>query len=722
MIHQLMVLLCLLGSRASADIAEIVFDNDGTNSTTFSIINQHQLHDITTIQISLTDAKQASTTHDHISETDASTPDTSSTTDFSSKPFTLAYLRQSLECRNTATNFVYQNDLCGAKDPQSYLNLKKSFYSCAYRCGESPLFSDRGTDECACDEICIVYGDCCRDMPIVCRETYDIGKAEYAYLGTRSFFCNMGNYIVSNPCKAMEMHEIVTPTAPNFSYETQTSKSFLFRNPPVGDRRLKDFSQGMDLYKVADVTTGIYFKGLNDLKSCKGPETQLYFLPLIISLDCSAFESSSTSDIDGVSEVLEWCRISKFDAVVTPFHRNCKKTRLIQCHCSQGKAVADHVHNACIGPDPSVPVISRHKLWNNEIGGETASGNDSQCTVSIYGAYGLAEKGKTQMSITPLPVTSNYHSIPVLTNNYNTDEYNNYDNKNDAKNRNSNNNSNFERFFIHDESETEKGDIKFVVEINPAVERRFLCHSLSSYLSECELLDCVRGAILSHNASRGGEYNGSRCLVPTQVVVQDGSSDANFRLCWCVHVLKIFTGFRVWTMNIHGLSDRLCNIFFNVRATGEEPLESYELAKNLRFPDAHTSRTLLLSDIVEALQNSNQKDKERCSQKPTTEFINVCINFKKTSTSSRDGEDFFCIKISTKQPGQHCRRLKACDVSFTSSQSKTDFNAHGDQNSEGSPLPSRQATPGPSTKPASPQATPGPNFRPVPREAASQKR
>ena len=84
----------------------------------------------------------------------------------------------------------------------------------------------------------------------------------------------------------------------------------------------------------------------------------------------------------------------------------------------------------------------------------------------------------------------------------------------------------------------------------------------------------------------------------------------------------------------------------------EEPLEIHELAKNLRLPAAHTKRTLLLSDIAEALVNSHQEDKARCSRNSTTDFISVCIHFKKTTTSSRVDVDFYCVKISTKRDNQ----------------------------------------------------------------------
>ena len=575
MIHQIVALLCLFRLSSAAEIIETVVNNHGINMTTMSSRNQHQQQDTTTMEMSLTNAKKASTTHHHIPEYETGT---SSSTDFSSEVFTLAYLSQSFECRNIATNFVFQNDLCGAKDPQSYLNLKKSFYSCANRCGENPPYSDRGREECACDEVCFAYDDCCRDMPTVCPEIYNRGKAAYAYLGTQNSYCTTGNVLASAPCKAIESEtqEKVTLSTPKFSYVTEASRTFKSVFPkdlPARYRTIKEFSQSIDNYNVIDLSTGIYFDNLYDLETCKKPEAQHYFLPLIVSLDCSALERPATDEIEHATQVLDWCLTSRFEIAVTRFHRSCKNTRLIGCPCAQGQIVTDHVHNACIGPDPSVPLFSRHKLWTSDIASAIASDNASQCTESISGAYTRAREGDTQMSISLIPVALKSQPTPVLTSNNNSDEY---------KDTNSD---------IRDDTGAKRDDNKFVTEINRGVERRFLCSSLNSYLSECELLDCVRGAILSHNASRGGEYNGSRCFVPTQIEVLAGASDANQYDCWCFHFLKVFYGFDVWKLNIEGISGGRCSIILNVRQTGKQnkavtpflPLAAYSVCINRTF-------------------------------------------------------------------------------------------------------------------------------------------
>ncbi|GFS06013.1 hypothetical protein ElyMa_001213900, partial [Elysia marginata] len=89
------------------------------------------------------------------------------TTDFTVQPSS-----QSVECLNNATYFVYQNNLCDASDPQSYISSRKALYSCANRCGRPPPHTKGTRKESACDAICVVYNDCCQDTLLACPETF----------------------------------------------------------------------------------------------------------------------------------------------------------------------------------------------------------------------------------------------------------------------------------------------------------------------------------------------------------------------------------------------------------------------------------------------------------------------------------------------------------------------------------------------------------------------
>ncbi|GFO37096.1 hypothetical protein PoB_006360100 [Plakobranchus ocellatus] len=77
-------------------------------------------------------------------------------------------LYQSKSCQDTLTEFAYREGLCGAANPYEYLESSKEIYTCAGRCGHSPTYG-KYNSECACDERCIAYKDCCRDIVKECR-------------------------------------------------------------------------------------------------------------------------------------------------------------------------------------------------------------------------------------------------------------------------------------------------------------------------------------------------------------------------------------------------------------------------------------------------------------------------------------------------------------------------------------------------------------------------
>ena len=332
--------------------------------------------------------------------------------------FTLPYLRNGCECRNIATDFVYQNNLCDAHDPKSYLGSKRAFYSCAHQCSHKHPYSERSREQCACDDICVVYDDCCRDMSVACPQTYTRGKVWYRHFEADSSFCDRRNFLVFTSCLAKDRAGAgagalstkgVTQEPKFFS----GSQSFFHGDLPVPPGSLKKISESLSLYRVTDISSGTVFANLNILNSCRGSEGVPYFLPVLISLNCSAVKPPVTAGRTSAIQVLKECRANNLGSAITPFHRTCQETRLIRCRCINARdgEFTDHIHNSCIGPDESVPLTTRYRLWSYHLDNDFSQVNDSQCGTATLCNYQKVDDGKAQMSISPFPVALAYKSF-----------------------------------------------------------------------------------------------------------------------------------------------------------------------------------------------------------------------------------------------------------------------------------------------------------------------
>ncbi|GFR84504.1 hypothetical protein ElyMa_002418700 [Elysia marginata] len=108
----------------------------------------------------------------------------------------------------------------------------------------------------------------------------------------------------------------------------------------------------------------------------------------------------------------------------------------------------------------------------------------------------------------------------------------------------------------------------YVLELSWTIERRLLCRSLRDYVPQCQLLDCVHGAVLSHDLDRGGEFGGSRCLWPTYAVVKQHGSGGQVPLCWCMQVLAAFSELSIWNVKMRTVERHQCVIELTVRPKG----------------------------------------------------------------------------------------------------------------------------------------------------------
>ncbi|GFR81682.1 hypothetical protein ElyMa_004077100 [Elysia marginata] len=643
-------------SLISLFIVAIFVEN--IEGTTTSTTTGHY-HRVTANRTAIQDGKSQNDAYLSSStvQTESVTPTTSS--------FTLSYDSQSVDCLNDATHFVYQNNLCDARDPESYIGSNKAYFSCVNRCGKPPPFTRGHRKECACDAGCVVYDDCCKDMLAACPETHSTGMMVLAgsLKYRKSFpFCADGTWL-SYRCYPPGSwdHEQQSSLSTEIPDEKQTEPFYTENHLSTLEKLSTAYGQ---FYRVADISSGILFFNLESFESCAEPKYGPYFLPVIVSLDCSSAAAPATNRT-GAATILERCGSLGVTEVDSLFHRTCS-TQLISCPCKEGSYFIDHLHNACIGSNLST-VYLRHKLWAYEVRAGYADASNAQCQVHTYGNDKIfLHDTETQMSISPLLVADAYraklsgkttfaddHNSFATTTAFSKFNFSNINllNNGNSSSKNTSKSSlsrqaaqdvSWERFEAR--HPLTKDDLMFVVELDWTVERRVLCRSLAVYISQCEILDCAPGAILSHDPDRGGHFGGSRCLVPTHAVVKHQQrADRPAPLCWCNQVLAVLSKLGMWKIKMQVFEKNQCVIELTVRPKEKEPLEAYQLGRTASSPHPHSKWTVSFADLTTRIQKPYQNAfSAGCSLSDEIGDVLVCFHFSNVYSAEEDFKDVLC--------------------------------------------------------------------------------
>ena len=430
--------------------------------------------------------------------------------------FTFPYDSLDLQCKVVATDFSYRNNLCHASDPESYVKSNKQLYSCVNRCGQAMTGTLNHFQACSCDKRCIVHEDCCRDMPLVCQDTYQEGRKFYGHLAeTSGTLCHYGFKQLTKCHRSVAIIEsarsaILSPNGVTSMYEKSEEFSL-----PFPTRSLKQLSASFELFTVADLVLGVVFKNPAIFNICSLSKSLPYLVPKTVRLKCWA---KVHEDISSAVDILKWCRKVSTTTAITPFHRNCQREKLITCHCNTNQTHVDFVHNACSGYDSSVPRLSRYPVWkyHKEVAFK-ASSNDAPCEINYSGktrqdtshtGRSQSEQGipsETIMSISPVPKAYTHKEGGHLNRNSRTSTHIPERSSASPPNRSANDIMRSTNSYLTEYGDShhalkaraqvgyqvEHQSTSFVVELRDTIERRFLCSSLRQRLSQCQLLDCA---------------------------------------------------------------------------------------------------------------------------------------------------------------------------------------------------------------------------------------
>ena len=436
--------------------------------------------------------------------------DHTSTTIWSLTEFTVRH--EVSECLDTATQFAYQDNLCAdASDPESYLDLGRSRYTCMDRCGQAPTYG-RKVNECRCDARCKWLGDCCRDMEQMCPEYYNAEPLGYSKLLRWSSACP--NYLV------IEAYEDVTYMSstkpyPDVSQSSETSNKELHDKPRI----IQDSVTSLLDFRVVETKTELIFHEYHTYMKYSSFKETFHFIPKTLYLECP-FEFLNSKSYPKALQLLPLCQVTNKDDVMTKYRRPCKVNYIVICRCEDGSTKAEHLHNVCLGQNFSQNRDYRYQLWDNQADLNSMPTKLKNGNCKLLHQTPLSISNPLKSRNVPLPeCNSKMRILPVLSH------------------------------MLTDEEKGIKDDIdinmdqgltvNFIIELNNTLERRFYCSSLQSRLQDCRLDGCAEGGLLWIGHRSNGQSAHRFCIVPVEAIVLYEVGLSSIPLCTCLNVMSV---------------------------------------------------------------------------------------------------------------------------------------------------------------------------------------
>ncbi|GFO07252.1 hypothetical protein PoB_003375700 [Plakobranchus ocellatus] len=431
------------------------------------------------------------------------------------------------ECQNVLTSFAYEKNACGAPDVDTFLEVAKINYTCSDRCGKTlelgPFIG------CACDERCIIYMDCCWDMPKICPNTYARSKYLYSQVEGLDSDCVDSSFAMVYPAiqndEGMQFSttSTVNPHTMPTSHSGEEPPAF-----PLSPRKVKDYFKSLSSFYVVDLTFGIFFVNYAAFFSHRVSGSKPFFIPKITTLDCLN-RSLIAQRSSGADQLLPWCNVEAVNNVHTPFHRVCSPTEIVYCRCAENFVIGDHLVDTCQGHNNAMPLFERFRR-SRYPRRSTNSFTTKVCEIRTISRdtyiKPIKKRVAMKMRVTPILV---FESVGNPTGGVKTHS------------------ADMDMVGETDELVSRK-PIEYILEITNAVEYRLRCPRLTNFMSGCELLNCAPGAVKLNVQAHHSQARGGSCIRPVMAVaVKPGVSTA-LPSCSCMRIMSALSSVGRWTM------------------------------------------------------------------------------------------------------------------------------------------------------------------------------
>ncbi|GFO34725.1 hypothetical protein PoB_006123000 [Plakobranchus ocellatus] len=500
------------------------------------------------------------------------------------------------QCEQKAFEYVYKENLCKAPDPATYLIVAKAQYSCKDRCG---IVSEYGRDfyECACDEVCIPYKDCCKDFSIACPTVHAKGQVIYSELADKVVpVCYNKDFKVLAKRSSKNndgLTEATTQSARRADYSKANVNNFLW----LGTKLIK--------FMFGDHSSKLLFFDFRTFRMSKPLVSNPFVIPEIFSASCSFH------DIQSIINIADTCEAIDRTHVITALHRNCQMNQILSCSCGGGNNYRQHLHNICLGFNTSISTINRYRLmyFQNSF---FSRPEKEQCrlhkhteswqTQLVSGQQTRRRKQEVKMIIRPI--------IKSLS------EVSQYDKssgrENDADNKENIGLEEVNGYVARDLINNEIADYQYIIELENTLEKRLRCPTLNRFLTDCQLEECTHGAIISDISVKVGRFGNGSCIVPKFATVYAASRQTHVLLCSCLRVMAAIKALKIWTVKILNIGlSRQCH--FSLSLISAEPDSGQEMRLSLVEATKPTFEARLQQQFRETSafcneENGNQGD------------------------------------------------------------------------------------------------------------------
>ncbi|GFO36026.1 hypothetical protein PoB_006253100 [Plakobranchus ocellatus] len=552
---------------------------------------------------------------------------TISTDIFLNMNLSLATSYHEMECQNVLTQFAYEKNACGAPDVNAFLEVAKINYTCSDRCGKTlELGPSIG---CACDERCIIYMDCCRDMPKICPHTYARGKNLYSQIEGLESLCADSTFAVVYPATHdNEGAQFLTtstgyPSTMPESNPGEESSAF-----PSGPRKMKEYFQSLSFFYVVDLTFGIFFLNYAAFLTHRVTGLKPAFIPKVTTLDClngSLIARRSSS----AAHLLPWCSVEAVTDVHTPFHRVCSPTDIVFCRCAENLIIGDSLVDTCQGHNNVMPLFERFRRSKYPLKPSNHF-TTKVCEIRAIspGSYikPVKKREAMKMRVTPILVLESVDNITG-----------------DVKTHN----------MVHEADElVTRKPIEYILEITNAVEYRLRCPRLTSSISDCQLLDCAPGAVKLNVQGPHSQARGGSCIRPVMAVAARPGVSPALPACSCMRIMSALSSVGRWAVRPQGVCS-FDNAFFHQGKKQAQDVEEnfYNMTTSQLSVDSSkvTAQPFLDNQLQEALyetENVCLEEKidqiqicfigEKREDSPVTESICVMFFGSRLASGSAD--------------------------------------------------------------------------------------
>ncbi|GFS25110.1 hypothetical protein ElyMa_003433200 [Elysia marginata] len=585
-----------------------------------------------------------------------------------------------------ATKFVQRDELCDTTDTEHF-RPGLEFNTCANRCGRAKLYGS--FLKCACDEKCIIYRDCCDDMRTQCPQMF--WRAKY----TAGRLTQAGSTCAGLTLTVNKNIETVTTSSP-YLYTSQTSakikpvSTFTTDALFTADVNLWSFLQNMSTFQVVDTQLGVVFQDYFSFNSWGISPLRMAIVPTLISLACVEADVGAFGERN-LLRFLPFCAVTRTQTLATVFHRSCKSEGIIVCNCLGTSKVQGALRDACLHPEKLMRQLNKGRKIIN------AEGNEL-CELHMKG--GRLDEIVEDSKLTVLsPSTKNMRrdqmAIPITVKPVETSRTSSKTRAfvDDGKPSKIRNNSLVGELLSQQSGDLrdlpkqsgdlrdlpkQSGDLRdirqqsgdlselpleFVVDLEETLEKRLRCSTLDVPLSQCDLEECVLGALLVTNSLSPWAFNGNVCMFPGVAVVELMDTSAGVGVCNCLRITNALFGLKIWNVKIKDINQDQCVIQLDPLPydpeAGLSRLYNFSADQLSRPPVAKFLGKLTAHTVKKTLTQAINKSRNACVEEMVGSF-QLCF-YSWTSEESHEKELASCISLtftSTAQTGNKANRIE----------------------------------------------------------------